>query len=315
MLVYGAEHPNTLSTAENLAMSLTGQGRFADAERIHREVHGVQKRVLGTDNPETLASAANLAHSLSTQGRYDEAEVIEREVLGMRNRVLGTEHPNTLMSANNLAQSLSRQGKHAEAETIQRKVLLVMKRMLGIEHPSTLTSSNNLATTLANQGKYAEAEQSLQAVLDASKNVLGTTHPDTLTIARSLDSLRAHLRGKPWSNAAAPTFHSVAQTLPAGTLVLLQCVVTKPEHNGKRVRVLAFDARSGRYTVALDNGKELSLKAKCVALAECAAKGCTVQEARSMCKRCQLVRYCSRECQRTDWKVHKSVCSAAALTS
>jgi hypothetical protein len=91
----------------------------------------------------------------------------------------------------------------------------------------------------------------------------------------------------------------------------VQRLVAKPEHNGKRARVLSFDARTGRYAVALDDGKELSLKAECVARAGCAAAGCASEEASSVCSRCQAVRYCSRECQRTDWKAHKPACTAA----
>ena len=58
--VLGAEHPDTLATAGNLAMSLSRQGKHADAERIQREVHGARKRVLGAEHPETLRSAADL---------------------------------------------------------------------------------------------------------------------------------------------------------------------------------------------------------------------------------------------------------------
>ncbi len=32
-----------------------------------------------------------------------------------------------------------------------------------------------------------------------------------------------------------------------------------------------------------------------------------------MCGRCEAVRYCSRECQRTDWKAHRPVCAAAHM--
>ena len=113
--------------------------------------------------------------------------------------------------------------------------------------------------------------------------------------------------------AAAPrnAAHRVARPLRAGTRVLVQRLIAKPEHNGKRARVLSFDARTGRYAVSLDDGKELSLKAECVARAGCAAAGCASEEASSVCSRCQAVRYCSRECQRTDWKAHKPVCTAA----
>ena len=182
--------------------------------------------------------------------------------------------------------------------------------MLGAEHPDTLMSANNLAASLSGQGKHVEAEQMLLAALASLQRVLGPAHPNTLGTARNLEDVRAAIRATPPTNAAAPAA-STARPLPAGTRVLVQRLVAKPEHNGKRARVLSFDARTGRYAVALDDGKELSLKAECVAKAGCAAAGCASEEASSVCGRCEAVRYCSRECQRTDWKAHKPVCAAA----
>ena len=49
----GAELPATLSTAANLASALSYQGKYADAERIEREVLVTMKRVRGVDHPET----------------------------------------------------------------------------------------------------------------------------------------------------------------------------------------------------------------------------------------------------------------------
>jgi hypothetical protein len=142
--------------------------------------------------------------------------------------------------------------------------------------------------------------------------VLGPAHPDTLSTASLLDQMRSHIRialpaTAPMGNAA----HGAANQLVAGTRVLVQRLVAKPEHNGKLARMLSFDARSVRYCVALDDGRELSLKAECVARAGCAAAGCASEEASSVCARCQAVRYCSRECQRADWRAHKPACAAA----
>ena len=159
----------------------------------------------------------------------------------------------------------------------------------------------------------------LLATHSSLQRVLGPAHPDTLNTASSLEHVRAAIRATPPTNAAAPAAAAgAARLLPAGARVLVQRLVAKPEHNGKRARrttararVLSFDARTGRYAVALDDGKELSLKAECVARAGCAAAGCASEEASSACGRCAAVRYCSRECQRTDWKAHKPVCTAA----
>ena len=272
MRVLGAEHPNTLNTAGQLAVSVTAkatkrQGNPAEAEAMNREVLGAHKRVLGAEHPATLTSTCNLAMSLTLQGKHAEAEAMNRELLGVQKRVLGADHPSTLSSAGNLAMSLSRQGKYADAAAIQREVLGVKTRVLGANHPSTLTSANNLAGSLFHQGKLSEAEQMLQAVLAGQQYVLGPTHPDTTQTANSLEGVRAHLRANPPTNAAAPTVKPLP--LPAGTRVLVQRLVAKPEYNGKGACVLSFDGRTGRYAVALDDGKELSLKAECVAPGEC----------------------------------------------
>jgi tetratricopeptide (TPR) repeat protein len=311
MRVHGAENPSTLLSAGNLASSLLYQGKYADAERIQREVLEVLMRVLGAEHPHALTTAANLAMSLSNQGKYADAERIQREVLGVWKRVQGPEHPDTLMSAGNLAGSLANQGKYAEAERIQREVHEVETRVLGPEHPDTLLSANNLAGSLANQGKYADAERMLHATFASLQRVLGPAHPTTLTIASSLEDVRERIRATPPTKAAALAAAGAARPLPDGTRVLVQRLVAKPEHNGKRARVLSFDACIGRYAIALDDGKELSVRVECVAEAGCAAAGCASEEASSVCSRCQSVRYCSRECQRADWKAHKPACMEA----
>jgi hypothetical protein len=47
--VLGAEHPDTLVAADNLARTLEDQGKRAEAEEIEREVLAVRKRVLGAE--------------------------------------------------------------------------------------------------------------------------------------------------------------------------------------------------------------------------------------------------------------------------
>ena len=176
-----------------------------------------------------------------------------------------------LAAEGNLADALLHQGKYAHAELLLRDLHAVRMRVDGAEHPDTLTTAANLASTLSDQGKHVEAEQMLHATLSSCQRVLGPAHPNTLEIARSLENLRARMRATPPTNAAAPAAAGPTRPLAAGTRVLVQRLVAKPEHNGKRARVVSFDARTGRYVVALEDGKELSLKAECVARVGCTA--------------------------------------------
>ena len=89
--VLGAEHPSTLTTAQNLAASLMRQGKHDEAVAMLREVLAVEKRVLGEENTYTLITADNLAACLLQQGKHDEAEKMQREVLAVKKRVLGAQ--------------------------------------------------------------------------------------------------------------------------------------------------------------------------------------------------------------------------------
>jgi GTPase SAR1 family protein len=59
--VLGAEHPDTLTTMNNLALTYTNQGRWKEAEEMDVQVMETRKRVLGDEHPDTLTTMNNLA--------------------------------------------------------------------------------------------------------------------------------------------------------------------------------------------------------------------------------------------------------------
>ncbi len=61
--VLGPQHPSTLTTMGNLAVSLDGQGKQAEAEQSFRELLDLQRRVLGPEHPDTLATLSKLTFS------------------------------------------------------------------------------------------------------------------------------------------------------------------------------------------------------------------------------------------------------------
>jgi hypothetical protein len=69
----GPDHPDTLKSMNNLALSYTALNRPADALKLNEEVLEIRKRVLPKDHPDTLKEMWNLAESLSQLGRGGEA--------------------------------------------------------------------------------------------------------------------------------------------------------------------------------------------------------------------------------------------------
>jgi hypothetical protein len=77
--VRGPEHPNTLTTKVNLAGSLSGQGKYPEAEALLRQVLEAEERVLGPEHRHTLTTKDNLARSLVWQGKHPSTEGVREE--------------------------------------------------------------------------------------------------------------------------------------------------------------------------------------------------------------------------------------------
>ena len=57
----GPEHPDTLTSMDNLALVLRRQGKYEAAEEMHRRALQLTEKVLGPEHPSTLTSMDNLA--------------------------------------------------------------------------------------------------------------------------------------------------------------------------------------------------------------------------------------------------------------
>lgn len=119
-------HPHIDTLKSNLALVLQGQGKWQEAEEMHRQVVGGMRQVFGDGHPDTLRS--NLVVALRARGQWEEAEGMNREVLEIRRRVLGEEHPDTLDCRNELANALQ-QGNLQESEEMHREVLELRARL------------------------------------------------------------------------------------------------------------------------------------------------------------------------------------------
>ena len=146
--VLGAEHPDTLSSLNNLALLYAEQGKYELAEPLYQRALASYERVLGAEHPNTLSSLNNLAGLYHNQGKYELAEPLYQRALATRERVLGAEHPDTLSSLNNLASLYWNQGKYELAEPLYQGALATRERVLGPEHPDTATVRENYTNLL-----------------------------------------------------------------------------------------------------------------------------------------------------------------------
>ena len=189
----GSDHPHTLYSMCNLAMTYHNQARLGEAEKLQIEVMNMREAKLGSNHPETLACRKDLAWTYQSQGRLDEAEKLQIEVMNARQAKLGPDHPQTLNIMGNLAITYHRQGRWDEAEKLQIEVVNARQAQLGSDHPHTLNAMNNLASTYTKQRRWDEAEKLQVQVLNACHAKFGSDHPDSL---RSMANLALTYRSQ-----------------------------------------------------------------------------------------------------------------------
>jgi tetratricopeptide (TPR) repeat protein len=184
--VLGPEHPNTLTSLNNLAALYRSQGKYEQAEPLYQRALAGRQRVLGPEHPNTLNIVNNLANLYQNQGKYEQAEPLYQRALTTYERVLGPEHPDTAQCLNNLAELYRNQGKYEQAEPLYQRALATRERVLGPEHPDISQTLYNLANLYSDQDKDEQAEPLYQRALAIDEKVYGQDHPEVATDLNSL---------------------------------------------------------------------------------------------------------------------------------
>jgi len=182
----GPNHPDTLSSRNNLACAYESAGNLERAIPLFEQTLADRLRVLGPEHPDTLGSRNNLAGAYESAGNLERAIPLHEQTLADFERVLGPEHPNTLTSRNNLAYAYESAGNLERAIPLYEQTLADSERVLGPEHPDTLTSRNNLAYAYESAGNPERAIPLYEQTLADRLRVLGPEHPNTLTSRNNL---------------------------------------------------------------------------------------------------------------------------------
>ena len=99
----GADHPDTLTTRNMIAVYTLESGNAAEALRLFEALLPNRARVLGAADRGTLATRDNIASSVGHIGHAAGALRLFEALLPDRIRVLGPDDPETLRTRNNIA--------------------------------------------------------------------------------------------------------------------------------------------------------------------------------------------------------------------
>ncbi len=203
---FGEDHPDTLTSASNVALNLWYLGEFQRARALDEDTLTRRRRVLGENDPATLTSAIQLANDLFGLGHYPQARELQEEMLSRQRRILGDDHPDTLTSASLLGGVLWSLGDYQQARQLQDDTFTRSRRVLGEDHTNTLASALLLGMVQWSLGDYQPARQLLSDTVTRSRRVLGDNHTITLGSASilglTLASLGEHQQARQLQNDA-----------------------------------------------------------------------------------------------------------------
>jgi tetratricopeptide (TPR) repeat protein/transcriptional regulator with XRE-family HTH domain len=185
-ITLGADHPDTLTSRDHLALGLRAVARYQEAVELWEKTLADRTRVLGPNHPDTLTSQAHLAAGYRALADYAKAVGLWEKTLADRTRVLGADHPDTLQSLTNLAFGYREVGRVEEAVPLDERTLAMRTQLLGPEHPRTLNSRHNLANDYRAVGRYAEAIALHEQTLADRTRKLGPDHPHTIATRSAL---------------------------------------------------------------------------------------------------------------------------------
>lgn len=187
----GGNHPDTLSSLNNLALGYRAASQFDQAAQLLEQALAAARSELGPEHPQTLQTMGNLGVVYRAMGNSSKAIPFLEKVLEAQRLEQGPDHPDTLTAMNNLAMSLFEAGKPDQALPLLEQATARKKSELGPDHPDTLVSMNNLAQVLDAAGQPEQSRELFQQTFDLRKSRLGVDHPQTLS---SMTGLAVSLR-------------------------------------------------------------------------------------------------------------------------
>jgi tetratricopeptide (TPR) repeat protein len=196
----GASNPQTLDTAEYLALALTYDAQYERAEAVYRTLLPAVQRAHGTTSARALRVRRNHAMMLYETDRFEPAL---QELLALRND--SARAPGMLADIDaTLADLYTETNRWDEAMAALQDALARSRRQLGPNHPEYLWQQVSLGDMLMMRGQWDEADALFSHIHEGLVETIGDSHPRTLTVVHYLGLIRL-MRGQPAK--ALPLLH------------------------------------------------------------------------------------------------------------
>ncbi len=185
-LVFGPDHPDTLTAANSLTLALFSMDEAQPALALGRDTLQRCRRVLGPDHPITLEAATILMQAVNEPDEVEPARALGQDTLQRSRRALGPDHPTTLGAATSFTNALLLVGERGPARDLAQDTLRRSRRALGPDHATTLFAAATLTLTLLSVNEVEPARALGRDTLQRCRRVLGPDHKTSLGAATAL---------------------------------------------------------------------------------------------------------------------------------
>jgi CHAT domain-containing protein/Flp pilus assembly protein TadD len=201
----------TISILTNLAIVASLQGRYDEAELLHRRALRGTEMVRGLA-PEGAASALDRLAFFYAEvlDRQDEAEVLLRRALAIREQARGPDEATVVESLLRLGRLHVRQRRYAEAEPVLRRALAIPEKAFWARPRLTAGALREMADLHSAQSRHGEAEPLLLRALAIEETALGREHPN---VVKTLSGLARLYEAERRYSEAESLHHRALRTL------------------------------------------------------------------------------------------------------
>jgi tetratricopeptide (TPR) repeat protein len=163
--ICGEQHPNTITTAASVGITLNRLDRYDESERWQRAALQAAEQLFGERNQPCLSIANGLGLNLVAQKKLDEGIEVLSKCLTSLIVLYGVDHPKVLTTRSNLATALVAKGLLEEALQEQEAIYEGYVKALGPDHPNALKTKHQILCVLAELGRYGRAAEVLEEQL------------------------------------------------------------------------------------------------------------------------------------------------------
>ena len=209
----GPEHPDTLTTLNNLALAYKDAGRTAEAITLFQEVLQWRRENLGADHPFVLVTLDGAARSHAEAEDFARAlELHGRAAEGVKQREFLTAKAGHIVE--NLSELLERLGRYDQAETWRREWLAALEEIRGSSSAEYAEQLAMLAHNLLERDQVTEAEKLLREAVQISDQLELTADTPYASVGPMATSLLGQaLPEQQQADQAAPLLSSAYEKL------------------------------------------------------------------------------------------------------